>query len=147
MAKMNRRSMEGDADKLDLQAATLVGDVRDMMLNYFKQHTDWKSMKQNKQEEIASGCLHLAQEMVRRTSGLVSSRGFPSFHANLQQITIKDGFKAVITGSKQVECLKEIMDHQGGGVTVVLTDISPYLGQRSEPVIDLDEPKLFGDNS
>lgn len=41
-----------------------------------------------------------------------------------------------------VEARRELMDHQGGGITVVITDINPYLSQRSEPEIDLDEPKL-----
>lgn len=48
----------------------------------------------------------------------------------------------VVTASKMVESRRELMDHQGGGITIVLSDISPYTTQRSEPEIDPDQPSL-----
>jgi hypothetical protein len=130
------------AQKIDVQAATLVGTVRDDVLSIFKNHGDWKKIPEAKQRDIAHAAEQLSKDLVRKVSRIIAGRGFASIHGNLQAINVKDGLKLTISASKSVECRRELMDHQGGSVTIVLADISPYMMERSEPDIDVDEPLL-----
>jgi hypothetical protein len=132
-----------DKEKTDIQAATLVGDIRDQILALFKQHADWNTMKESKQSDVAESCKFIAEEVVRKTAQIVAGRGFKSLHCTLAQLVVKDGLKLVLTASKGAEGRHELLEHQGGSVTVVLTDINPYLGHRNEPSIDKDEPGMF----
>lgn len=131
-----------EKDKIDIQAATLVGDIRDQILTLFKQHADWKNFPEAKQKDVIASCTYSAEVMVRRTAEIVAGRGFKSLHCTLEQIVIKDGLKLVLKASKMAEGKTELMEHQGGSVTVVLTDINPYLGHRNKPEIDKDQPEL-----
>lgn len=145
MAKQTITQAEIDADsqKIDVQAAKLVGTVRDEMLGIFKNHTEWKKIPEAKQRDIAHASEQLAKDVVRKVAQIVAGRGFPSIHGMLQAVNVKDGLKLTVTASKSVECRRELMDHQGGGITIVLADINPFLRERSEPEIDPDQPDLL----
>jgi len=131
-----------DQEKIDVQAATLVGDLREAILNMFKQHADWKGMKEAQQKDVAASAEFTATECVRKTAEIVAGRGFKSMHCTLEQVVVKDGLKIVLKGSKMAEGRHDLVEAQGGSVTVVLSDINPYLGHRSKPEIDKDEPGL-----
>jgi hypothetical protein len=142
MAK-KQPSKSAQKDSIDVQAATLVGDVRDEILSIFKSHGDWKKLKEAQQRDIASGAQDVAERTVTRMADIIAGRGFKSIHATLASVMVKDGLKLVLTASKGVDGRGDLLDHQGNGVTVVIKDINAYLGQRSEPAIDKDEPGMF----
>jgi hypothetical protein len=131
-----------EKEKIDVQAATLVGDTRDAVLNLFKNHADWKHMKEATQKDVVASCEHIATELVRKTAEIVAGRGFKSMHCTLEQVVVKDGLKIVLKASNKAEGKNDLIDSQGGSVTVVLSDINPYLGHRNKPEIDVDEPPL-----
>lgn len=133
---------EADKKPIDLQAATLVGDTRDQILELFKEHAYWKGFNETKQREIVNRASNMAEELMRKMAEIIAARGFSSIPATLKQVVIKDGLKMVLEASKMIDCRRDLIDHQGGGVTVVLKDISPFLGHRSEPKIDKDQPEL-----
>ena len=139
----SKKESASEKEKIDVQAETLVGDMRDGILDVFKQHADWKNIKEAQQRDIIAAAQHLANEVVRRTAAIIAGRGFKSMQCTLTTLTVKDGLKMVLTASKQSEGRHDLVEHQGGSVTVVLTDINPYLGQRSAPEIDHDEPRMF----
>lgn len=146
MSKKNtltQAEIDADSEKIDVQAAKLVGTVRDEMIGIFKNHADWKKIPEAKQRDIAHACEQLSKDVVRKVAQIVAGRGFPSIHGMLQAVNVKDGLKLTVTASKSVECRRELMDHQGGGITIVLADINPFLRERSEPEIDPDQPSLL----
>ena len=102
-------------------------------------------MKESQQKDVAASCEHMATECIRRTAEIVAGRGFKSMHCTLEQVVVKDGLKIVLKASKMVEGRNDLVEAQGGSVTVVLSDINPYLGHRSKPDIDKDEPGMFED--
>lgn len=132
-------------EKIDLQAATLVGTVRDDIIGIFKNHGDWKKLQEAKQKDIAHAAEQLAKDVVRKSAEIIAGRGFQSVHGKLEKVEVKDGLKLTITASKMVDARRDLMDQQGGGITLVLSDISPYMMQRSEPDIDVDQPDLLED--
>lgn len=150
MSKMKEKAANQepthDEEKIDLEAKVLLGNTRDEILGLFKQKADWKTFKQAQQEEIVKSCEYLAREMIRKISNIIASRGFKAFHCTLESVMIKDGIKAVLKASKNAEGIDTLLRSQGGSVTVVLTDINPYLGQRNKPEIDKDEPSLLDED-
>lgn len=142
MAKKKEEVADEDQQKIDLEATVLFGNTRDDILNLFKQKADWGSMKENQQKEVIASCEHIAKEIVRRASNIIAARGFRSFHCTLDSVTIKDGIKIVLKASKNAEGRQSLLESQGGSVTVVMSDINQYLGQRNAPKIDKDQPDL-----
>lgn len=131
-----------DKDKIDVQAATLVGNIRDQILDLFKAHADWKKIPEAKQRDIAGSAEGVAKDVVRRSANIIAGRGFKSIHGTIDQIVVKDGLKIVVKASNMADGKNDLIASQGGSVTMVLSDISPYMANRSEPEIDEDEPKL-----
>jgi hypothetical protein len=130
-------------EAIDIQATTLAGDIRDDILSIFKSHGDWGKLKEAKQRDLAAGATDIAERAVSRMADIIAGRGFKSIHATLSSVMVKDGLKMVLTASKGVDGRGDLIDHQGNGVTVVIKDINTYLGQRSEPDIQRDEPEMF----
>lgn len=143
MSKKKDAALEKEAtEKIDVQAATLVGTIRDEILSLVKNHCDWKKMNENKQREIANVSENIAKSVVRKSANIIAGRGFKSVNGTIKQVVVKDGLKIIVEASGQTPHRHDLIDSQGGSVTMVLSDISPYLANRSEPEIDVDEPAL-----
>lgn len=140
--KKSKTKEDAKKDKIDVQAATLVGSVRDDILSIFKNHGDWKKLPEAKQRDLASGAEAIAKDVVRKSAEIIAARGFPAIHGQLQSVMVRDGLRLVVTVSKSVDCRRDLMDKQGGAITLVLSDTSEYVTERSEPEIDLDQPEL-----
>lgn len=138
-----KKPEDKEQEKIDVQAATLVGTVRDRIIDISRNHGDWKKLPEAKQKDIAHAAEQLAKEVVRRSAGIIAGRGFKSIHTQLEQVTVKDGLKMVIKASKDSDGREELINSQGSGVTIVLSDIGAYMLNRSEPEIDADEPDMF----
>lgn len=139
---MAKKTPKEDKSAIDVQAATLVGDIRDSIIGILKDHKIWKELKEQQQSEIAMAASNIAENVVQKTASIIAGRGFPAIHATLEQITVKGGLKLVLKAAKGVQGQDDLIKHEGSGVTVVLKDINQFLGQRSEPEIDADEPTL-----
>lgn len=53
-------------EKIDVQAATLVGTIRDDIIGIFKNHGGWKQLPEAKQKDIAHSAKQLAKDVVRK---------------------------------------------------------------------------------
>lgn len=140
MAKKPSKTAEKSV--IDLQAETLVGDIRDNVIGILKDHGIWKVLKEQQQSQIAIAAANIAENVVQKTASIIAGRGFAAIHAKLTQITVKGDLKLVLEAAKGVQGQDDLIKHEGSGVTVVLKDINQFLGQRSEPDIDADEPSL-----
>lgn len=144
---MGKRKAKPDTEtakkkKIDVQAATLVGTIRDEIISIFKNHGDWKKLPEAKQRDLAGGAESIAKDVIRKSAEIIAARGFQAVHGQLQSVMVKDGLKLVVTVSNKVECRRDLIDKQGGAITIVMSDTSEYVTERSEPDIDLDEPEL-----
>lgn len=145
MSKKQKKTVadkNADKEKIDVQAATLVGNIRDEIITLFKSHADWKKMPETKQRDVAASAEALAKKVVRKAAEIIAGRGFKSVHGTIKQVVIKDGLKIVIEASGQSEGRHDLADSQGGSVTLVLCDTGEFHSKRSEPEIDVDEPGL-----
>lgn len=140
--KLTVAEVAASKEKIDVQAATLVGNIHDDILSIIKNYCDWKKLPEAKQRDIASASESVAKNVVRRSANIIAGRGFKAVHGTIKQVVVKDGLKIVIEASGQSDGRHDLTDSQGGSVTLVLCDTGAFHAQRSEPEIDQDEPAL-----
>jgi hypothetical protein len=96
---MSKKKSEAKADTketIDVQAATLAGDIRDEILSIFKSHGEWGKLTEAKQRDLAAGAEAIAENAVSRMADIIAGRGFKSIHATLASVMVKDGLKMVL---------------------------------------------------
>ena len=64
---------------------------------------------------------------------------------SIEQITIKDGYKAVLTCSKHDNNRHHLADAQGATVLIVVADPDEFTGERAAAPINPDQATLLGD--
>ncbi len=134
----------------DLVAATLSGDIRDFLVDRIKQlPKTWPEMLAEEQREIIDSAIMAANDIVRRAVHIIAKDGRPTITAQCEQVTVKDGIKAVVSLSKSDPLRHALADSQGQSILIVVVDAENYIGQRddlkpdappTEPGLPLDEP-------
>lgn len=135
---------------------TLKGDVRDWLLDRIKHlPRPWQQMSEQEQRDLIYSAEEAAADLVRRTVRIIAAEGRIAITAQLEQVTVKDGIKAVVTMSKHDAFRHELVDAQGKDVLIVVADASQHMGQQAEaqpdnlnePGLPLDDDKPVFDNT
>lgn len=127
---------------LDDQAAALVDSTRNAILNLLHNHAAWDKLSEGKQRDCVHAAGQVAYETVSRAAHIIAARGLRSVVGTLQQVTVKDGLKLVVTAPKSVAELQRLVECQGSSIVIVLSDAAGFHATRTEPKIDHDEPEL-----
>ncbi|MEC4591636.1 hypothetical protein VPG91_11610 [Nitrospirillum amazonense] len=129
-------------------AETLTGDFRDAILDRMRQlQKPWSQLGEFEQRELNNGVQAAAEAMVRKAVQLIAAQGRICVVGKLEQITIKDGFKLVVTvpeticGSVQPHRL-EMIDSTHKEVLVVVADPAAFTGERAPAEVDAEQPGL-----
>ena len=132
-------------DQIDeIAADTIRGDVRDFMLDLFKNRPKpWQQMSEQEQRDLVLQCSEHAEDIIDRVALLISTAGQKSIQGKLAQFTVKDGIKAQVEFLSSGETLEFLGAHQGGIIRIVAADTEEFKGQRADADIDRDEPPLF----
>ena len=86
----------------EMQARTLVGDVRDFILQEArdtKNGLPWSQRGEAEQNEMIERADRFARELVRQTVDLIASENYPSFQCLPDGWTVKDGLKITLKAS------------------------------------------------
>lgn len=105
----------------------LTGKLVHRMVEEFKAMPDvWQKLSEPKQEEVLGRCRRFAEEFVLHAIDVVAADERPHLQAVLDQVTVKDGLKAVLTMPKNSEDRHELIDAQGKDVLLVVVDVAAY---------------------
>lgn len=130
-------------DTEEMAVGTLKGDIRDWLLDRLKQQQKpWEQMSEAEQADLIAQAEMAAGDMVRRAVRMIAAEGRKVIVAQLEQVTVKDGIKAVVTLSKHDACRHDLVDAQGKDVLIVVADAGDYMGAKGEAVPDADSPGL-----
>lgn len=142
-------AIESAATDAPLDLSTLVGDLRDFVLNLFKNKPKtWKELSNAEQRDLAAATEHTSREIIERIVDLIRTDGkVDPIKAILESYAEKDGIKAVvkIKAFDEVGTLAAVAGlHKAVGKMVLLTPASAedYRDQREEPEFDADQPDL-----
>jgi ribosome modulation factor len=92
----------------------------------------WEKIPKKKQDDIIDRLRSRVETNVKMAVHLIASEGRTVVSGDLDQITIKDGAKAVIKISRAAESLHELYDAQGKAVLIVVSGAAEHTGGMDE---------------
>lgn len=119
-APQDFRAMTADSIGKDLLSA-LLAEIRLLP-------KPWDQIAKAKQDDIIDRLRARVETNVKMAVHLLSSQGRTVVVGDLEQITIKDGAKAVIKIGRSAESLHELYDAQGKAVLVIVSDAGEHTG-------------------
>jgi ribosome modulation factor len=118
---------------LGMTADTVGKDLLTALLQEMRLLPDvWVKLPKGKQDDIIDRLRDRVTSNVRMAVHLVASQGRTVVVGDLEQITIKDGTKAVIKIGRGAESLHELYDAQGKAVLIVVSDAGDHTGGMDE---------------
>lgn len=131
-------------ETINLANETLVGDIRDFLLDRVKNHKKpWVAMSETEQHGEIHSATEAAKHLVRRAVNIIASEGRKVITGHLEQVTVKKEIKAVVTLPKSDECRHELIDSQGQSVLLVVADTAAFSGEGDAPEPDPDQGDLI----
>lgn len=130
-----------------LQAETLTGDIRDMVLTEFKhQPKPWQQMNEEEQQRLIDRAEDIAGQLVQRAVNIIAERGLPSLPITVGKFTVDAGeLKGVFEAYASDDNLLRIRHLAGQRAMFVLASPDAYEGEKApaepENVGDLAIPK------
>lgn len=108
----------------------------------------WDEMTQSEQDDAIGKMRFAVKVATTQAVRLIGSNGATHVVGTLDQITIKDGVKAVVQIGKNAENLSELFEAQGGEVMIVcsrqdyLDGINEVKGEPDQGSFEMEEPAV-----
>lgn len=130
---------------VELARETMLGDLMSLVIEELKAAPDvWQKLSEHKQDAVIGRVHQRVGEAVRQAVELIAANGRVAIPATLEQVTVKDGIKGVVTVSKTDPSRHELSDAVGRAVMLVVADPSEFSGGASEVKPDPDQ-RDFGE--
>ena len=126
-----------------LQAETLTGDIRDLLLTHIRSmETPWSKLSERQQQAKIDAITNGAETLVRAAVRLVAHQGFPHLTVSTGKWAVKDGIKLEVVSSAAVDNITKLAEHGSGAAILVLAEASEFFGERQKAKAAKDQPDL-----
>lgn len=151
LAGLNEEEFDPEIERLvqiaegaEFESGTLTGDLRDAMLDMFRNRKKpWDMLSESEQRDMATGLDNVARVFLRKAVVVVAEQDAPSVHAKLSGFNIKDGaIKGTFSAVGDIESVTRLFALDGHEVILLSADSRPFHGQRRDPEIAPDAPEL-----
>src|SRR5579872_4052793 len=119
---------------------TLLGDMRDMALQWIKGAVVWQAWNERQQQEVIDSVTKGAASLLDRVCSIIASDGKDIISATIEKLTVKDGITITLKCALNESNLTMLGLHQGGDVYVACKDDTSYSGTRGPVYPDPDQP-------
>ncbi|MDR0250673.1 MAG: hypothetical protein LBI35_05115 [Burkholderiales bacterium] len=120
-------------DTLNMTAATIGVDILSALVQEIKLLPDaWPKLSKAMQDDVIERLRKRVETNVKMAVHLIASEGRTIVAGDLDQITIKDGVKAVVKFSNAAPNLSELYEASGKAVLVVVANPSQHTGGMDE---------------
>lgn len=127
----------------DFARETLLGNVMEAAMKQMRSiEVPWTKMKEADQRKVISEVKEDVVYAILGAVDLICSDNRTRFRAKVDQVTFKDGVKAVLLMGND-ECSHELADAAGGTVLVVIEDPGRYISGDGMPTADADQSALL----
>lgn len=134
-----------EMDSVEVAKKTMIGDLVQATIDELKAAPDvWQKLSENKQAEVIERLTHRVVHNVTQAVHIIASDDRPTLRANLEQVTVKAGVKAVLTLSKKDPAALDLIEATGEDVLIVLPHLEQYADQEPGVYPDPDQPGLEG---
>jgi hypothetical protein len=142
---LNTDAMEAAAEQAELIAGSLVGDIRDAMMEAFKHRPKpWSQMLAGEQADVAKAMEYAAKVVVNKAVLALAAEDRPSIQAVFKGYADKAGELTGTVKFLNVQDADVLALHRASGKTILLVvaDSQAFSGQRRAPQVDADEAEL-----
>lgn len=120
---------ENDNASVEIAAETMRGDLVSMLIDELKAAPDcWQKLSQAQQDDVIWRATRRVESSVRAAVNIIAADGRKVITSTLEQITAKDGIKAVCVLGKHDPNRHELLDSVGKAVLIVVADCDEYSG-------------------
>lgn len=139
----NMQHLETLAVEAEFESGTLVGDIRDFMLQLYKERSkNWSQCSAGEQRDIVAMATTVAKKVVKKVTRVVAEQDNNSVHATLKGYSAGDGFDIKLKANSDEETALELYRMQGHEVIIISADARKFEGQRKDTEIDEDQAPL-----
>ena len=138
-------AMEAAAERADLIAATLVGDLRDSMMEVFKHRPKpWSQMLAGEQKDVATALEYAAKKIVNKAVLALAAEDRPSIKAVFKGYADKVGELTGTVKFLEVQDADVLALHRASGKTILLVvaDSQAFSGQRRDADVQDDQADM-----
>lgn len=133
-----------------LNAAMLVGDVRDVLISKRRMQitsTVWTNLTEEDQRTEIQDISNLAEDLVKSIVDLVAAGGNEVIHAKLDNFKIKDGSVTLTAKGVADDGAVLALNHVGHKhLKIIVADHEKFDQQRERLEPQADQPSMFGDD-
>ena len=125
---------------------TMVGDLRDCMLDFLRHNTSalpWNMLPEQQQRDTIEKVTKAAEVAVARAVHIIATDGRTAIVGELIKIQVKDGIQVQVNLSKHDPQRHELIDAQGKAVLLVVAGAEGYGGARAPVKVDPDPKTLL----
>lgn len=136
------------AMEADFESGTLIGDVRNTLLDLFKANPrPWSEINETDQRTIADGLEFISGIIVRKIVLIVATDdvGSQTIHGTLESYAEKGNLTIKMTAEGSVDNVVALHNAVGGPVILKKADHQRYQGERRDAGVMPDQPGLFED--
>ena len=129
-------------ETINFARETMVGDIRDLSLQWIKQSIAWQAFNEEIQQRIIDSVTKGAEAAVEKMAEIMASDGRETIVAQLESLTVKEGIKLSLKCGFSEETLVVLGRAQGSTVHLVRKEAASYGGTRGPVHPDPDQPEL-----
>jgi hypothetical protein len=125
---------------------TMVGDLRDCMLDLLRNNTSslpWNMLPEAQQRATIEKVTKAAEHAVERAVHIIATDGRTALVGELVKIQVKDGIQVQINLSKHDPLRHDLIDAQGKAVLLVVSDADDYGGARAPVKVEPDQKSIL----
>jgi hypothetical protein len=139
-----KEAAEAETHEFEFDAARLVGDLRDAMLDELKvaHALPWNLRPESEQRAVIERIHSCARAMVNDAVRLIADKGFASLPGEIAQVRVKDGYQVQVNIMRGADHRHDLIDRQGSEVVLVLADAAAFRGTRGAVPITPPAPLL-----
>jgi len=140
---------QAQTEYVTLAADTMVGDLRDFLLDRLKHdHSPipWNLRGEKEQKETIERATAAVRHWVHKAVGLIASGGQKAARGSMVKFQAKDGIQMQINITASDPLRHALMDHVGNTVLVIIADPEQFSGERSAPKVDPDQGDILGED-
>lgn len=129
--------------EVEIARETMLGDLMKLCIDELKAAPDvWPKLSQEKQEDVIERIERRVGTAVRAAVEIIAAQGRIAIAATLEQVTVKDGIKAVVTLSRSDARRHELIDACGQNLLLVVADATEHMGGASQVQADPQQREL-----
>jgi hypothetical protein len=134
----------GIVENAEFTSGTLVGDIRDTMLDLFKSRPKtWSQMSEAEQRDTSKGLENVAKLLLRKLTIVIAEQDEVSVHATLKGYSVKGGaFKLNAEAKGDEETALRLFEMDGHAVVIMSAEAERFFGQRKDADVLADQPTL-----